>query len=198
MKSTEDHLREMLSERAGRVQPGPVPEGLARRAARPPHPLRLPALVAAAAVVVVVAGAALIPKLGGGDDRQPAPVTSPSGSPAPGIAYPTHKLPATSKYPAAGVCGRAASSVVTIRIEPDTPMPRCAQVRSDQMLRVVNRTGDYGQRAHQIRVSWLPGAPVTLAPGESATFRRPLGDYLQPGVHGLRVTAAYGAEIWLR
>lgn len=196
MKSTEDHLREMLSERADRLRPGPVPDDLTREATRPARRVPFPALLAAAAVVAVVAVATLVPLLGGGHHGSPAPAASSSPSPAPTAR--SSKLPATSRQPAAGVCGRVGASVVTVKIEPDVPLPRCAQVRADQSLRVVNRTGDYGQHGHPIRVRWIPGRPVTLAPGESHTFPRRFGDYLQRGVHVLRITRAYAAEIWLR
>jgi hypothetical protein len=161
-----------------------------------PRGTQFPALLAAAAVVAVVAVATLVPLLGGGHGRSPSPAASSSGTPTP-AAQPS-KLPATSQQPAAGVCDRVRSPVVTVRIEPDVPLPRCAQVRPDQSLRVVNRTGDYGQRAHSIRVGWIPGRPVMLAPGESHTFPERFGDYLQRGVHVVRITRAYGAEIWLR
>jgi hypothetical protein len=194
----------MLSERADRVRPGTVPEEVIREAARPARRVPFPALLAAAAVVAVVAVATLVPLLGGGSKdgpgQGPAPAASSPGNPAP-TAGPTarsSKLPATSRQPAAGVCGRVGASVVTVRIEPDVPLPRCAQVRPDQSLRVVNRTGDYGQQGHPVRVRWIPGQPVTLAPGESHTFSRRFGDYLQRGVHVLRITRAYAAELWLR
>jgi hypothetical protein len=200
VKNTEEHLREMLSERADRVRPRPVPEDVTREAARPAHRVRFPGLLAAAAVVAVVAVATLVPLLAGGPedgpDEESAPAASSSGTPTPHAR--SSKLPATSRHPAAGVCARVGSSVVTIRVEPDVPLPRCAQVRPDQSLRVVNRTGDDGQQAHRVRVRWIPGSPVTLAPGESHTFPRRFGDYLRPGVHELRITRAYGAEIWLR
>jgi hypothetical protein len=200
VKSTEDHLREMLSERAGRVRPGPVPEDVIREAARPARRVPFPALLAAAAVVAVVAVATLVPLLGGGHEDRPGPAASSSASPAPnsGPTARSSKLPATSRQPAAGVCGRVGASVVMVKIEPDVPLPRCAQVRPDQSLRVVNRTGDYGQQGHRIRVRWIPGQPVTLAPGQSHTFPRRFGDYLQRGVHVLRITRAYAAEVWLR
>lgn len=197
MKSTEDHLREMLSERARRVRPGPVPEDLVRAAGRPRRRVPAPTLLAAAAVVVVVAAAALVASIGPGGDDHPSPAASTSGSPTP-AATPSSKLAATSRYPAAGVCGRIASARVTVRIEPDVPAPRCVRVRPDQSLRVVNRTGDDGQRAHPVRVRWIPGHPVRLDPGESHTFPRRFGDYLERGVHDLRITSAYAAEIWLR
>lgn len=196
MKSTEDHLHEMLSERAARVQPGPVPDDVVREAARPPRRVGSPALLAAAAVALVATAAVLVPVLGRDSPRGPAPAASASGRPTP--SSPASKLPADSRYPTAGVCGRASPRVVTVLIEPDTPSPRCVQVRPDQSLRVVNRTGDYGQRAHPIRVTWIPGQPVALAPGRSHVFPGRFGDYLEPGVHDLRVTAAYSAEVWLR
>jgi hypothetical protein len=62
---------------------------------------------------------------------------------------------------------------------------------------VVNRTGDDGQPARTVTVTWLPGQSFTLRPGESRTFQRPFGDYLAQGVHDLAVGTAYRSEIWL-
>jgi hypothetical protein len=88
--------------------------------------------------------------------------------------------------------------MLTVRIEPDAPSPRCASVERGQWLRVVNRTGDYGRPAHTVTVDWIPGQSFELRPGESKTFTRHFGDYLARGVHDLRVGSAYRAEIWLR
>jgi len=106
--------------------------------------------------------------------------------------------PATSKLPAAGVCGHVTGAVLTVRIEPDTPNPRCAAVSDSQRLRVVNRTGDYGRAAHTITVTWTPGHPFQLRPGQARMFQRHFGSYLARGVHDLTVEPAYRAEIWLR
>ena len=140
--------------------------------------------MAAVAVVVVIGAVAVVSAL---DDRGESPVRE-SG----------RLLPATSSLPASGVCGRAAGTVLTIRIERDTPMPRCASVTGSQRLRVVNRTGDYGGHARTVTVSWIPGRTFTLHPGESKSFDERFGRYLARGVHDLRVVSQYRAEIWLR
>lgn len=86
---------------------------------------------------------------------------------------------------------------MTVKIEPDTPDPRCASVGDSQWLRVVNNTGDYGRPAHTVTVTWMPGHPFKLQPGESKEFHQHFGDYLAVGVHDLSVGPAYRAEIWL-
>jgi hypothetical protein len=168
-------------------------------------------LAAALAVVVVVAvavAAALLSNLGGGDRHasassdptDPTSSTSPmnaEGSPSPSAQPSDRLVPATSRFPAAGVCGRTTSAVLTVKIEPDTPDPRCASVSDSQWLRVVNRTGDYGLHAHTVTVAWIPGHSFTLHPGESKTFPRHFGAYLARGVHDLTAGSGYRAEIWL-
>jgi hypothetical protein len=109
-------------------------------------------------------------------------------------------VPADSPFPAAGVCGRYRGHVVTVAAAPDVPVPRCARVRPEQDLRVVNHTSQYGQPARTVVVRFAGSQPTTLQVGESVTYRRPFGDYLAPGVHSVHMSvfAGGGAEIWLR
>jgi hypothetical protein len=97
------------------------------------------------------------------------------------------------------MCGRSSGAVLTVKIEPDTPQPVCAKVDASQSLRVVNSTGDFGQAAHTVTVSWIPGQRFTLHGGQSKIFPAHFGSYLARGVHDLKVTSApgYRAEIWL-
>lgn len=108
-------------------------------------------------------------------------------------------VPASSKLPASGVCGRTTGDVLTVKIEPDAPNPICASVTDQQSLRVVNSTADYGQRGHAVTVSWMPGRTFRLAAGQARSFPQHFGSYLARGVHDLKVTSAsgYTAEIWL-
>ena len=108
-----------------------------------------------------------------------------------------HLLPATSRRPSVGVCGRTTGVVLVVKIEPDTPNPRCPAVNAAQRLRVVNRTGDYGAHPHTVTVVWVPGRPLTLRPGEAKTFPRHFGTYLAQGVHDLKAGRGYRSEIWL-
>jgi hypothetical protein len=166
--------------------------------------LPLAAALAALAVVAIVAAAALLATRGGGDRPTATPGSGSSAarssvsSSAPSSAPPSQRLvPATSRFPAAGVCGRTTGTVLTVRIEPDAPDPRCTRVDGSQSLRVVNRTGDYGQSGHAVIVTWVPGHRFTLPPGGSREIKQPFGAYLARGVHVLRVGASYRAEIWL-
>jgi hypothetical protein len=155
------------------------------------------AVLAAAAVVAIAAAATWLSTLGSNDGGTSPRAGSGGAAVAPSGRSSSSRLPATSQLPAAGICGRVTGTVVTVRIEPDTPSPRCASVADGQWLRVVNGTGDYGRRARTITVVWVPGHPFRLGPGDSRTFPQHFGDYLAPGVHDLRVGRAYRAEIWL-
>lgn len=72
----------------------------------------------------------------------------------------------------------------------DVPSPRCLRVWSDQTLQVINRTDE------TVEIS-LGVYSNRLQPGESVIIDRPLGDYLQPGVHRLLVSPYSGPEIWM-
>jgi hypothetical protein len=153
--------------------------------------LPVPAVLAAAAVVLIAVAVAFVH----GRGTHPASAPQAGGS----SSRTTTLVPASSRYPASGVCGRAAGSVLTVRIEPDAPAPMCTSVAPSQSLRVVNGTGDYGQHARRVTVRWRPGRAFTLAAGESKTFPAQFGSYLARGVHDLTVvsTPGYRAEIWL-
>jgi hypothetical protein len=93
--------------------------------------------------------------------------------------------PADGLVPAAGICGRGVGDTVTIAAQIDTPSPRCVSARPDQGIRLQNRTDRYSESGHHIRVAFA-GQITRLGVGQSATSRRPLGDYLAPGVHNAR------------
>ena len=163
--------------------------------------LPLSAVLAAVAVVVIVVVAMLLQAGPSQDGPGTSPeVSSPGSSSTPTSPAKGNLVPASSRTPASGVCGRAAGAVVTVRIEPDTPEPVCAAVSDDQSLRVVNSTGDFGAPARTVTVRWLPGQPFRLGPGRSKTFPQHFGTYLATGVHDLDVTSisGYRAQIWLR
>jgi hypothetical protein len=103
---------------------------------------------------------------------------------------PVQLATSVASQPAAGICGEAQGTVVTMTINPDIPDPRCVVVRPDQKLRVVNR------RDETLGIS-LGRLSVTLEPGTEHTFEQPFGHLLLPGVHSLGVTPCCGGEIWL-
>lgn len=97
---------------------------------------------------------------------------------------------------AAGVCGRAMGGTPTLTIEPDVPSPRCMVVSPRQRLRVVNETDADGKGA-TIVVDFA-GFHAAVPPGGSVILAAPLGTYLKPGSHFLRVGSGPGpAEIRL-
>ena len=96
-----------------------------------------------------------------------------------------------SQEPAAGICGAIEAAEVTITIYPDIPDPRCAIVRPEQRLRIVNST------AIPLQVS-LAAFRAEIGPGAGYTFDLPLGEFLAPGVHSVQVLPCCGPELWLK
>ncbi|MGD8751898.1 MAG: hypothetical protein PVG14_10775 [Anaerolineales bacterium] len=116
--------------------------------------------------------------------------TDASPSPTDGGGMPALATP-VSEQPAAGICGGMDGEVVTITIFPDIPDPRCALVRPEQLLRVINK------REEMIQIS-LAGIEVSVEPGQTYEFATPLGQLLAKGVHRVEVLPCCGAELWLR
>jgi hypothetical protein len=96
-----------------------------------------------------------------------------------------------AQEPAAGICGMAEGTWVTVTIYPDIPDPRCVQVRGDQKLIVVNQTQD------TINLSIGP-FHTSINPGEDARLDQPFGSYLAPGVHLVEVQPCCGGTIVLK
>jgi hypothetical protein len=107
------------------------------------------------------------------------------------VATPTYALATPyAQQPAAGICSTFDGAVVTITINVDTPDSRCAKVRSDQTLTVVNATLSTVQASiGRFSFSILPQAQYSI--------QVPFGDFLAPGVHLLSVTSNMSAELWL-
>ncbi len=95
-----------------------------------------------------------------------------------------------AQEPASGICATFDGDVVTITLNADVPDPRCAKVRHDQTLKVVNNT------VSPLTVSIGPFKSALLA-ANSYSIDVPFGDYLEPGVHQLEVSPCCGAELWL-
>jgi hypothetical protein len=95
-----------------------------------------------------------------------------------------------SMQPAAGICAMFDGPSVEITINVDMPSPRCAKIRPDQILTVINATSS------TIRFS-TGRFSSTVLPGQQSTIDLPFGDYLAPGVHLISVTPYFGAELWL-
>jgi hypothetical protein len=100
------------------------------------------------------------------------------------------KSTAYAQQPAAGICASFEGTVVTITINPDIPDPRCAKIKPEQTLTVVNNTHN------TLQVS-LSEFTTSVEPGDTTVIKSPFGDYLEPGVHQLQVTPCCGAELWL-
>jgi len=95
-----------------------------------------------------------------------------------------------SQEPAAGICASFDGKIVTVTLNPDIPDPRCAKVRADQTLTIINRT----QNTLQVSIGSFS---YSLEPGASKVIDTPFGDYLAPGVHQLQVSPCCGSELWL-
>jgi hypothetical protein len=93
-------------------------------------------------------------------------------------------VPAVSRLPVSGACSPRPSQtrLATGQIEPDVPAPRCLTVASDQGLRIVNRTNDFGMRGRAITVRFI-GFKKRIRPGQAAVFPRPFASYIAPGDH---------------
>ncbi len=111
----------------------------------------------------------------------------------PVLLQPPGLKPADSELPAAGICAEPPpGGVVTFTIEVAVPSPRCARVLPRHRVRIENRTGET-KRVQLARFD------VTLAPGAAETFDAPVGTYLAPGVHSVKVSPPPfgGPELWL-
>jgi hypothetical protein len=95
-----------------------------------------------------------------------------------------------SQEPAAGICASFEGEAVVISIYPDIPDPRCAKVRAEQKLTVINRT----EGTLQVSIGTFE---ISLEPGGEYTFDTPIGKYLAPGVHLVNVSPCCSPELWL-
>jgi hypothetical protein len=113
---------------------------------------------------------------------------------------PARLFPADSRRPASGMCEPSAGAIVTVRLDPDIPDPRCIVVSSSQRLRVVNSSAGYGRHGTTVTITFADLSPRVLNVRAATTFHRPLGQYLAPGVHDLQVSLydGGGPEIWLK
>ena len=112
-------------------------------------------------------------------------------APATVVPTPTYTLATPSaQQPAAGICASFDGEIVTIGLNNDVPDPRCAKIRPEQELTVINRT------LSTLQVTIGPFS-FSLLPGAEHTIEVPFGDYLEVGVHRMEVTPYFGAELWL-
>lgn len=95
-----------------------------------------------------------------------------------------------AQQPAAGICATFDGEVVTVTLNADIPDPRCAKVKPDQTLKVINNT------VNPLSVS-IGNFKTALLAGNSYSIDVPFGDYLAPGVHQLQVSPCCGVELWL-
>jgi hypothetical protein len=96
-----------------------------------------------------------------------------------------------SMEPAAGICGGTDAALLEVTIYPDIPDPRCALIRTDQRLAVINATSG----TLQVSIGLFE---ATIEPGGEHVFDAPFGTYLAPGVHQLQVLPCCGPALWLR
>lgn len=125
---------------------------------------------------------------------------NPTQSPTSTTGHGDSLVPADAERPAAGICGTSSGPLATVEVNPDTPAPRCLTVRPGQRLRVVNVSSRFGQSGTSVTVTFADFPPRVLRVGDATTFDRPVGDYLAPGVHNVRISlyGGGGAEVWLR
>jgi hypothetical protein len=97
---------------------------------------------------------------------------------------------AVAQEPAAGICGSSEEEVVVVTLLPGIPDPRCVIVRSDQMLKIVNK------QSETLDVS-LGHFQASIPPEGEYVVPAPFGEYLEAGVHHLQVSPCCGGSIWL-
>jgi hypothetical protein len=107
---------------------------------------------------------------------------------------------AIKEQPTAGACALTPRSqaVGVIRLNPDTPEPRCLEIRPDQRLRLINTSDAFGQKGEVTSVA-IAAYRAKLAPGRHLSHR-PVGRFLAPGDHlvGISLYAGGGAEVLVR
>jgi hypothetical protein len=99
--------------------------------------------------------------------------------------------PGGSGRPAAGVCSRTSTPLVTVVLHADVPAPRCVEVTPSQRLQLINRTGAGGLPPTTATVRFA-GFRATIEPNHAAVLDQPFGTYLRPGSHAVEVSGAAG------
>jgi hypothetical protein len=200
MNDFESSLREGLATLAREAVPDIDVEssGLAdltwERASRRPAVMR--GLLAAAAIAVVVGAVGLLIAHQSTNHGPPVAVST-TAVPTTAVSQrtvPTTLEPPDAQSTAAGACDTTTGDVVTITSGSldNVPNPRCAIVHDNQRVRVVN-TGTVTEN-----VSLGEHFRATV-PGHSVkTFADPVGAYLAPGVHYLKLSALSSADIWVK
>jgi hypothetical protein len=126
---------------------------------------------------------------------------SPSASPSAGsTTFPEKVTPPSqtanlatpvSQEPAVGICSEFEGGLAVITVYPDISYPRCAIIKPDQMLKVVN------SRQETLRAS-IANMTAGIDPDGEHLFNMPFGQYLAPGVHLVQVKPCCGASLWLK
>lgn len=92
-------------------------------------------------------------------------------------------VPVDPGGPAAAACLTDPAAVAIVRLNPDTPQPRCLTVRRGQRVRILNSTNSFGSRGEVMTIVLRGFPPQTLQPGDGYTYPRALSDVLAPGYH---------------
>jgi len=104
---------------------------------------------------------------------------------------PVYRASPVAQSPASGICGIWEGDMVTFTIYPDIPDPRCSQALPGQKLRVIN------QREEVIHAS-IGLFAADIEPGGEFIFEAPLGEYLMPGVHVVKISPCCSPELILK
>jgi hypothetical protein len=105
---------------------------------------------------------------------------APSGAPRSGVA--------SADYAGSGTahgCGPEIGAILTVTVEPDGLRPSlgCLQLKPGQRLRVVNNTNGYGQRGSPVSLKMRGLPTISVLPGRSAEYPKPISAYLGVGQH---------------
>jgi hypothetical protein len=101
-------------------------------------------------------------------------------------------MKAESQEPAAGICAEDRSSVVLVEIGTENPpSPRCMIVYTESVLIFKNATRS------RVDIE-LAGNTYMLDPGVEQGVNRSVGEYMEKGVHRVKVDGGFLPEIWIK
>lgn len=141
-------------------------------------------------IVILLLGLLLIVGLSACVQTGAAPTVEATAPTAKSTTLPYPLATPYAQQPAAGICATFEGEVVTVTLNADVPDPRCAKVRPDQTLKLINNT------ASPLSISIGPFKSALLA-ANSYSIDVPFGDYLEPGVHQVQVLPCCSVELWL-
>lgn len=114
---------------------------------------------------------------------------------------PACAVPSDGPGPPARPCSTARSGQqeLTFRIEPDVPQPPCWRTSTVSSVRIVNATGDFGQRPRVVSGHLRGMGRYRVPPGKSTRLHMRPGNYFARGTHCMTASIYPGSclDIWI-